>query len=697
MKNTKKFFVVVTSLMLAFAMIGCDQGTKVEYRDRVVGGNGGNNGTGGPNDQEQLAIDLQNSQGRPVYRTSAITFAEAVTLYPGQHLVVGGTQPALSVNSLDAGDGPLFTGSSGTGTLTFSKGLTLRSGSSLTVMNNAVVNVMKAEGAGTGLVVEGGARVGVGVNVTDVPVAGDTKGKLYIATGATASFAANAVLAVAPVTNSVVLDGTGSRLELAAHSKLVVEGGLGEVDSVIGDTNTSVIVIPTEASAGIIDVDVYNDVDDAIEDSQADNGTGTNEKSLNVTDGDNDLVTEVEAAADASEGEVDVTAKYTLATGTEVDLEHQNPEAVAKNQSGISIASAIKDLGDSGKVTIKLTGTVEEDEALVRAWFDTKGPTATGRYAIVTIDGIFTGTGALEAASELKNTNPSWWYYNGLTEGLITGESAPDSAAESYPTLWLDPENAGGSVNWTKKTIARTSNELTLILWSGASTKEATLEVIVDETTSKIIVDWSGLEIKAPADVTAKYPLATGTEVALEHQNSNAVDKNQTGISIRSAVKSSSGVVTIFLTGTVTEDAELVEDWFDTKGADAAALGGNYAIVTIDGLFTDAAKAANSSLKNTNPSWYYYKGVAPAGLRGGETAPTSAATSYPTLWLHPTNAYESFNWKQYLEARTDSELTLLLWSGATPKQAKLEFMPAAGAAYTIIVDWSGVEISASAP
>jgi hypothetical protein len=216
------------------------------------------------------------------------------------------------------------------------------------------------------------------------------------------------------------------------------------------------------------------------------------------------VVGDVTVTGTKSSGLVDVKAVYTLATGDATALEHITGTGVqvAVNQEGLTLDSATRDLSPSGKVSIKLGGTVTSNPELVRAWFDEKGSQATGTYAIATIKGIF-NTEAKKAGTTLKNYNPSWWYYKGAATNDTTGpllEHEATTAPTAYPTLWLHATDPAKSYNW-KKSASTRDDDLTLILWSGASTKEATLEITpaAPNTAYTIIVDWSGLTITQPA------------------------------------------------------------------------------------------------------------------------------------------------------------------------------------------------------
>jgi hypothetical protein len=291
-------------------------------------------------------------------------------------------------------------------------------------------------------------------------------------------FETNAVLAVAAVPGSVVLEDTTSELKLAAKSKLAVvtpDGGVPPPTSVIGtatadaDTDSVIVVltgdsaVTTSEKVGISDVDVYDNVNKAITDSQVNSGNGSNENSLNATEPSNPLVDQVaDEAAAVSEGTVDVSALYTLPIGTEklppvgggepkIDV----PKNYLSGSTPVINYTAEKDLS-TGIVTIKLSGTVADtfvgSDSVVDFWYGGKKAEAKalgGEYAIVTIDGIFTED-AKKANTTLKNTNPAWLYYKGAATGTVILASEPENAPTSAPTLWLDATDADKSYNWKK-------------------------------------------------------------------------------------------------------------------------------------------------------------------------------------------------------------------------------------------------------
>jgi hypothetical protein len=220
---------------------------------------------------------------------------------------------------------------------------------------------------------------------------------------------------------------------------------------------------------------------------------------------------------------------------------------------------------------------------------------------------------------------------------------------------------------------------------NGTLTGEGSLDVngsVVVKATGNVTV--TGDSSSGLINVTEKYKLPTDTDAKV------GAGKNLTGISRTAEKNLVNGDVTIYLGGTVKKNEDLVEAWFDTKGPDAT---GNYAIATIDGIFNTEAQKASTTLKNINPSWWYYKGVT-TGILQTAPDPTNPPTAWPTLWLPESEMETPYNLKKTTTARTDAELTILLWSEANPKEATLEITPvAAGTAYTIIVDWSGLTIN----
>jgi hypothetical protein len=195
------------------------------------------------------------------------------------------------------------------------------------------------------------------------------------------------------------------------------------------------------------------------------------------------------------------TAKYSLPAHTEID--NSVGTNANKNLSGISHTARRENDID----TIYLTGPVTEDRALVATWFGAAGNnvSATGKYAIATIKGLFNGD-VIANGRTLKNTNESWNWYAGQTNETneIISNAFLTEAATGIPHVWLGDATHPDAFVWKKKVGPITDDELTVLLWSGAGTKQATLEIVPlnsDKSTLNndakytVIVDWSNLVI----------------------------------------------------------------------------------------------------------------------------------------------------------------------------------------------------------
>jgi hypothetical protein len=231
MKNTKKFFVVVTSVLLVFAMIGCDQGTKVEYRDRVVGGNGGPTSGTTLTPEQQFVLDVRKSTfDKPVLVPNGLTLIAPLTIENGQHIWVGKNVPTSSINSV--GDGLLFAASVSGNTFNIAAQLTVASGGKLTVEKNSAVNVTTSADASTGLTVKGGAIVDVrGAN------------GLHIEAQAKARFESGAILAVPAIAGAIVVEKESSS---GATGSIAIESGLKLV--IPGATGSTKVFTPSEGA-----------------------------------------------------------------------------------------------------------------------------------------------------------------------------------------------------------------------------------------------------------------------------------------------------------------------------------------------------------------------------------------------------------------------------------------------------------------
>jgi hypothetical protein len=268
MKRKNSFFLIgMTSVLLAFAMIGCDNGTS----------NGGGNtpipsypqnpsGPGGMSPTEEFFYKL--GINGIAYATIPIELPDGFELKAGQEIVVG-TSPVYSVNSL--GEGPLFAANGASGTLIIRYPVTLHQGSKVTVLNGGAVNVKTPTNAYPGggrLIVEGGATL-------DVQVANG----LSIEPQAEAHFEKGAILAVTTTPGSIVVETSyGSYGKLTDEGSKVVIAGIGDSATVAlyaenptAPTIAPIVTIPAGVPAANIsdDVKVYATVADTSDETKA--------------------------------------------------------------------------------------------------------------------------------------------------------------------------------------------------------------------------------------------------------------------------------------------------------------------------------------------------------------------------------------------------------------------------------------------
>jgi hypothetical protein len=256
MKRKNSFFLIgMTSVLLAFAMIGCDNGTS----------NGGSNtptspytptpqpGSGLTTEQE---LGLAIVTGAPgTYRiVSTFGLTSDLTVNEGQHIVVGGTS-ADGGQSFSAG-GPLFNATGTNNTFNIGAKLKLKSGSSLTIAHGAAVNAV----SGGELHVLSGAAVGVGVDVSGKGENIGTSGlsSLHAVGGASLYFENGATLAVTndPTASKVKLETPTSAITLETGATLAIAGTGTDAAKVIGGSSNVVIEIPATAPAAIGSVEV---------------------------------------------------------------------------------------------------------------------------------------------------------------------------------------------------------------------------------------------------------------------------------------------------------------------------------------------------------------------------------------------------------------------------------------------------------
>jgi hypothetical protein len=211
--------------------------------------------------------------------SSELTLTKAsgdLVVHAGQHIVVGGT--GENVGQYSAG-GPLFAITNASNILNIGAGLRLESGASLTIARGAAVNVTYGGVLHAASDANGGAKVGVGVNVSGgnlVNIGTTGVSTLWIAPGGALHIEGDweksglsATLAVHNTTSAskVYLESANSALTLEKNAILAVEGvtnstvatatetktaAEAEADKIIGSTCASVIEIPAAESATAI-------------------------------------------------------------------------------------------------------------------------------------------------------------------------------------------------------------------------------------------------------------------------------------------------------------------------------------------------------------------------------------------------------------------------------------------------------------
>jgi hypothetical protein len=165
-----------------------------------------------------------------------------------------------------------------------------------------------------------------------------------------------------------------------------------------------------------------------------------------------------------------------------------------------------------------------------------------------------------------------------------------------------------------------------------------------------------------------------------------------------------SGNITIKLAGSVTGGiASWAEGGLWAPKGDQAT--GKYSWVVLDGILPSDLKTSGSNIeiKQINDSLRYYATATPSGdlsVNPIETVPSIQ----PYIYL-PTDGSSAYKWRKYSTGTPADTNTngfgVLLWSET--KTATLEIKAPVGATntgdapaknYTVIVDWSGVEITA---
>ncbi|MDR3161646.1 MAG: hypothetical protein LBU28_08545 [Spirochaetaceae bacterium] len=145
-----------------------------------------------------------------------------------------------------------------------------------------------------------------------------------------------------------------------------------------------------------------------------------------------------------------------------------------------------------------------------------------------------------------------------------------------------------------------------------------------------------------------------------------------------------------------------------TAGGDKPTTGA-WSWAVLDGLLSADALVANTVIRQTNQALHYYEGASDIlstepSLSSPPTGPAS------TIYIDATKAYKLRKYETAGDAAdiaanagtgTPAGFGILLWSGANPKTATLVITPASVTAsgvtttppaYTVIVDWSALDI-----
>jgi hypothetical protein len=495
----KTFIAGMLAMALVFGMTGCDTGTNTVTKTEYVPTGGGVTGVTPVDSEDTLKIALGTGEPMTVRVVKSFALKKSLVVNPGQTIIVGGTPNGNEDLQLSKG-GPLF-GVYDVGVyLDIQKTLTLNPTSALIIAGGAV-NV-KAPTTGTNggkLDVQSGALVSVGIDFSDnsaPPIVGT--GTLRVEANADASFAPNSALIVTTASSSVVLENTNSGLQLAAASKLVVEGGSGTTPVIGKASDNSVIVLPDAVAdngsntVGILDVDVYTSLDNA----EQDFATGSND---NADTGTGSLGEKVaEKAEEVSKGEVDVSAKYPLST-----VEGVNPK-------GLKIASAVKDLSTQ-IVTITLEGEAgvvipysASPNSVYYDMFDVQdlseiliAAEAAKGYSAVVIAGLLD----YEQAGKIKQINQAFNMSTKARFELINGTDKKHGTEnvyreKPYAAEGYYPSAIGG---------------FDMLLWNGATSKTITLEISQPAdapTPQKFLIDYTAVTFTPTATEAAAITLA---------------------------------------------------------------------------------------------------------------------------------------------------------------------------------------------
>jgi hypothetical protein len=434
----------------------------------------------------------------------------------------------------------------------------------------------------------------------------------------------------------------------------------------------------------------------------------------------------------------DLTSSYSLKEGAETD---------SPTQSGISVASALKDIATK-TVTIRLTGEFDAKYVYVGDgttaasatgggakwesvnWFDgsyTSTP-LTGKYGAVNIVGINTAE-QTNVAIQIKPYS-GLLFYSGTI--LQTGTNTPRPLfADSELTVpsTAEPFNyksVDGTVTqrWRFYSTIPANNIYGILLYSGAANKTITLDIdqwgsapadgkAANGDILTVVVDYSNVTFPTELDVSKSYSLK---EV---EDGEGAATATASGISIASALKNTAtNTVTIRLAGTfgakyiyaadgtavaATSGANIVgskwetDNWFDGSYT-CTPLAGKYGAVNVNGFFS-AAKSNVAVQIKPYPGLLFYSGTIEGKTLFASNELTAPVTAEPFNYKSSDGTVTQ-RWKFYSSFAQDANFGMLLYSGATNKTVTLDIdqwnnTPSGGKAdngdiLTVVIDYRDV-------
>jgi hypothetical protein len=389
MKKINFFLIGMTSLVLAFAMIGCDQGTKVEYRDRVVGGSSNPGSSNSPEDNFVLAVRAS-TLDKPARVPNGLTLNKPLTVEKGQHIEVGApAAPVLSVNSV--GDGPLFDAGSAVNGDTFNIAaqLTVAMGGKLTVHSDSAVNVITptlppGEARKELLTVKGGGIV-------------DVKGTdgLHIEPLAEAHFESGAILAVANAASVVVVE-TGGTTTTPTYGHLTIESGLKLVVPTASGETTKSVFAPADEGEAVNPIFVIPEESGAAEINTKDLAVYTNAEATPEAVAENKVQPSTEAATSVTEEAAKVSAPVFTRTkdfGTYIIESFSGSKAMLKKVTTTEGGEPTTAIGDASPYIVN-----DDVKTIINAVYAPNAPGTTDLNTDITPKSLLGYTDDVSAA-----------------------------------------------------------------------------------------------------------------------------------------------------------------------------------------------------------------------------------------------------------------------------------------------------------